>query len=173
MRRRLIFLLTNLALLPFSSCVREQPCFNRPINPSFVGFALSEVDTLILKRFPANDSFSVPIDSFVVFAPYSQYQVAHDTINVNILAGVDSLPLFTGQIQTGFDWQIFIPAVNRTISLSHISSENRSVKCHTGFPLVDDKVVCSCGNLILYLQVDSTQEPFSDSTTEYRIYIHR
>jgi len=109
----------------------------------------------------------------MVFAPYSQYQVANDTINVNIQAGVDSLPLFTGQIQTGYDWQIYIPTVNRVISISHIGSESRSVKCHTGFPLVDDKVVCSCGNLIPSLQLDSTQVLFSDTTTQYRIYIHR
>src|SRR5258708_12991797 len=57
--------------LLFYSCTTDQPCFNRAIQPSFIGFAPNELDTFILRRYKANDSFNLAIDTFKIYQPYS------------------------------------------------------------------------------------------------------
>jgi hypothetical protein len=155
------------------SCTTEQPCFNTAIQPSFIGFAPHETDTFILRRYKANSSFNLLIDSFRIYSTYyNTYQFAHDTVNVFVQAGKDSIPLFTGQIQVGYDWQVYIPSVNKTISISNIVDEKKTIKCHSGFPVMD-KSVCNCQNPILYMKIDSLVYLYPDTIKNFRIYINR
>ena len=101
----------------------EYPCKNNNINLGFIGFSPTEIDTLIVKSFKPNDNFHQPFDTILIrnFAGGgSIYTVINDTTFVYVN---DSNP--SHNISPGFDWQIYIPAKNRTISISNIVSESK------------------------------------------------
>ena len=141
-------------------CRKEVQCFDKKIQPAFVGFQPSEIDTLIIRKFQASDNFQKRLDSFTIFQG-DAYRTAGDTTKIVYY------PLENG-IVTGFDWQIFIPALNRTILISEILSNKKTIECGT---LARD---CGCANDLLSAKVNDQPIPFpkSDFETPF-IYIRK
>jgi hypothetical protein len=169
-----VHLLLFASIVLFYGCTTQQPCFNSPVQPAFIGFSANETYTFILRRFGVNSNFNLAIDSFKIYENYyNKYQVTNDTTTVFVQAGVDSIPLFTGQIQVGYDWQIYIPSVNKTVSISNITDVKKTIKCNSGFPLADDKAVCKCENPIVSMSINGLNYTFPDTTTIFKIFINR
>lgn len=117
--------LTFIFVLLFGSCrcVKEVDCYDPKILPAFIGFQLSEIDTLIVTKYKTGENFRTPIDSFTVVYG-DNFRISNDTTKVNYYP-------FEYGIATGFDWQIFIPAINRTVRISEILSNKKTVECPT------------------------------------------
>ena len=149
------------------SCTREYDCTDPPLQPAFIGFSTSEIDTLILKKFKANDNYQHIIDSFIVKHGYSgQFETSHDTTIVFVTDGKNG-------IKVDYDWQIFIPSISKTVLVSSIESENKTGKCGSGIFSMD-KQGCYCTNEIYSAKIDNQIITFSNSNTgRYNIFIRK
>jgi hypothetical protein len=162
-------LVTSIILLSVLSlnCTKEYDCLNLPIQPAFIGFASSDIDTFVLRKFKANDSYQNLIDTFIVNGNYSSFNTSNDTTTVFIN---DATNDGKAGILVGFDWQIFIPSKNKTVLISDISSEMKTGKRGYGIFNVDH--VSSCTNHIFSAKVDNQIINFPNSdTTRHYLYI--
>ncbi|MEO9171954.1 MAG: hypothetical protein ABI203_02625, partial [Mucilaginibacter sp.] len=97
----------------------EHFCRNNSINAAFIGFSPADIDTIILRAYTRNDNFHHLVDTTVVINRNATiYTTSHDTTVVYVNSGNAH-----AQVTPAFDWQIYIPAKHRTISLSNIVSE--------------------------------------------------
>jgi len=95
--------------------------------PEFIGFSAGELDTVVVRSYPLNDNFLHPIDSMIFTRTETpgMYITSNDTtfVALNHISG----PL--KYIMPGHDWQIYLPAINRTISFSAINSPRTHMHC--------------------------------------------
>jgi hypothetical protein len=115
-------LLTTIFFFILTSC-GKCPCIDGSINPAFVGFNPSEVDTIIFRKYSKNSNFNTLIDT-VFFDDKTSFQIqkSNDTIN---------FPSRTGNfsIEKNYDWVIFLPSINRNFKISNIVSPQVSLPC--------------------------------------------
>jgi hypothetical protein len=133
-----IIIIAFTMLIFFSSCNRTIPCSNVPISPAFVGFNITDIDTLIIREYRKDDNFQHLYDTALITNdPHvARYTTSHDTtiVVLNVISGEDKY------ILPNSDWQIYIPAKDTTISISNISSPQITYSCFG-----DD---CGCANPI-------------------------
>jgi hypothetical protein len=148
-----------------SRCSHEFTCDDREINTTLIGFTMTDVETLIFRRFKADDNFQTLVDSFTLIRNFRGYFTSsNDTI---LVASYDQ----QYRIIAGFDWQIHLPAKNKTISLSQIATEKRTSRCNTGLFNMG-KVGCNCVNRIFSAKQDGVTVTFANSNTALNtIYI--
>ncbi len=145
-------------------CAREVTCTDTNIEIGFVGFAKSDFDTVVLRKYQPDDNYQHLIDSTVFFNDSSTIFQSNDTIRVSVGYQPDG-------IKAGNDWQIYLPRKNRIISISSIKSEQESIKCHFTFT----KSQCYCINKIYSVKLDNTPVDLSNINTNlqpYYLYIH-
>jgi hypothetical protein len=132
-----------LATVLFVSCGKEYhvDCGDPQIQTAFVNYASSDIDTFILRKFKAADNYQTLLDTFKVSKEWpGVYSISADTTTVFIADGIHGL-------KAGFDWQIFIPATNKTIFISNIVSEKKTGTCRGGIFSTDKH--CDCSNRVL------------------------
>ena len=159
---RTVKLFTLLSVI-FSSCGTEEfDCDDMPIQPAFIGFKLTEIDTLIFRKFKPNEDLRNLVDTTVV--TYNNlYRTSNDTTKIIHYKLSDG-------IKPGFDWQLFIPAINRTILVSDIASNKKSGSC--GTRAVGS--ACTCLNDLFSAKQDGSIVTFSDVNDESPfIYIRK
>jgi hypothetical protein len=124
---RKFFLSIIIPAITLFSCNPEHPCENNQLNPTFIGYSISDIDTCFLKRYKVNDNFQNPIDSIIVTNKFpSIYTSSNDTTIVYIN---DSNPY--NWISPGYDWKVYIPATNQTFSISEVKSIQTSSSAKT------------------------------------------
>lgn len=103
-------------LLIVSAAHCKRPCVNGHLNPVFIGFSAADINTFVLRAYKPNDNYLHLVDTILV-ANYGAtiYTTTNDTTIVYVN---DSNP--NHWICPGFDWQIYIPAKNRIVSISNI-----------------------------------------------------
>ena len=164
-------LIIFVSVLALAGCRRTVACGNQYVTPVFVGFPLSDLDTLVVREFTKGDNFSTLLDTAVIVT--GQYDLveasSHDTTVVlfNYISGEERY-LFPDH-----DWQIIVPAQNLVISLSGFDSPTLFKKCTLGGDLCP-----ACANPInSFLQNNELivprygKSPFSGDSL-YLTYIH-
>lgn len=141
----------------------KNPCRNNDITPAFIGFSKTDIDTIILTSFKPNDNFREPIEKILVTQLSGSARI-YTTINDTTFVFINDSDS-KRNISSGLDWQIFIPAKNRTISISNIVSENNEGGKRCTNPI---KSFVQDGSLILP-QVHITNQFY---TSGYMAYIH-
>jgi hypothetical protein len=162
---RQFLLFISLAALLLTSCGKnhECDCVDVAIQTSFINYAKSDVDTFILRKFKAADNYQTLLDSFTVgYGCSCSYTNLHDTTNVTVYGG--------NAITAGFDWQIFIPAANKTILLSDIEAEKKTGTYRTGIFSMDKKG-CNCWNRVFSAKMNNQPFTFPYADGNYTIYI--
>jgi hypothetical protein len=96
-------------------------CEPNLINPTFIGFSATDIDTVILRAYEPNDNYQHLVDTFRVFKNKAVYTTMHDTTIVYLNVVYDGIA--NQIIKAGFDWQIYIPAKKRTVSISNIMTD--------------------------------------------------
>lgn len=158
-----LFILTTVLV----SCTKEQDCADVPLQPAFIGFASSDIDTLVLRKFESNSSYLNLLDTFIITpGGSSPYQTTNDTTTVFLNDAANSGDF---GIKVGFDWQIFIPSLSRTILISDIQSEKRTGKYSWGIFSMDKTGRCT--NRIFSAKVNGQRINLADSL-QYMVYIH-
>ncbi len=159
-----LMLLLSSATLFLAGCTRAYKCADPQIQPTLIGFNATDIDTVVLRKFKPNDNYQSLLDSIVVTRGRDwAYQVSHDT---TALYAIDDQQA----IKTGYDWKIFIPATRKTIALSTISSESKTVDCGWGLFSMD-KFGCACANTIFSVKQDNQTVSFSSQF--YQIFIRK
>jgi hypothetical protein len=143
-----------LLIAALARCTTEYDCADLQIQPAFIGFNLADIDTIVLKKFKAGGNYQIFIDSFIITHGYSgSYRVSNDTTRVSVTDGKNG-------IKTGFDWQIFIPAKNKTVFISDIVSDKKTGKRGHGIFSMDPAPGCT--NDIFSVKMDNQFVNFSN-----------
>lgn len=136
------------------------------INPTFIGFSSSDIDTFVIRAYRPDGNFQQLLDTCLVVSNdlgtgNGIYTTMHDTTMAFINDGRPH-----SAIIYGCDWEIYIPAMKRTVFISHIDG---SIQKGRGACL---------GPIHSFVQDGQTiQDPFSFQTSQfwtsgYRAYIH-
>ena len=156
-----------LSTIVLFGCTKEYNCTDLAIQPVFIGFSQSDIDTFVIRKFKSNDNYQNLIDTFIV--KYGDYSIDYKTSNDTTLIFVgDASNDSKGGIKFGYDWQIFIPAKNKTVFVSDIISENKTGKHSYGIFNLDK--VGNCTNRIFSAKLDNQIVSFLD-TAGYNIFI--
>ncbi|HSZ31884.1 MAG TPA: hypothetical protein VK772_01160 [Puia sp.] len=159
-----ICLFTVICLFP--NC-KNFPCAPNSILTVFVGFQESDIDHFVIRRYKANDNYRHLVDTFIITNPSvnggyanGRYAISNDTTIVFV---DDNYP--DNGIFPGYDWTIYLPALNKSVSVSNIISpqitgDERCVNPIYSF--IQDST------LITGLQYFDSDQYF---TNGYRIYI--
>lgn len=161
-----LLIITLLTVL-FASCGREREidCGDPKIKTAFIAYASSDIDTFIIRKFKAADNYQTLLDTFRVTYGWSGvYAASNDTTTVSINDDKHD-------IKAGFDWQVFIPATNKTVFISDIVSDKKTGKCRPGIGIFG-KRDCSCYNRVYSAKINNQGINFPD-TNVYSIYIRK
>jgi hypothetical protein len=158
------YIVIVLTITTLFSCTKEYNCTDLQIQPAFIQFASSDIDTFVLRKFKTGDNFQTLIDTVIVKYGYNgYYQAINDTTSVFVTDGKNG-------IKAGFDWQIFIPAKNKTSFVSDIVSEKKTGK--TGYGIFSMDPAPGCTNKIFSVKMDNHTINFSNSdTASHYLYI--
>lgn len=103
-----------LLLTTLQACRRS--CMPNFISPVFVGFAPGDVDTFVIREYQPNSNFLDLVDTVLMVKNGSAvYTASNDTVITYFNISPPKMP-----IRSGYDWQIYIPSKNRTITLTDI-----------------------------------------------------
>lgn len=139
--------------LAFSGCTKAYDCEDPQLVPAFVRFLPAEINTFVIRKYQANTNFQNLVDSIVVsLGGKSQYYTSNDTTSVFVTDGRNG-------IRAGYDWQLYIPARNRTVSITEIVSEKKRGKQVYGIFSMDKKP--GCVNFVYSVKVDNQLKQFS------------
>ena len=118
--KTVIFLFTFFALI---SCKKySTPCINKALLAVFVGFSPNELDTIVVRKFTKGDNLTHVLDSsiFLRSNDSSSYYSFGDT-TFNYLQKI-----YTSCLMPENDWQIFLPSIKMTTSITRIQSPQTS-----------------------------------------------
>jgi len=135
-------LVISTLIIGFLGCSREIECTDPPIYFSFISIPQNALDTLVLRKFKKDANFQELVDTLQITSANGGIINYGDTSRVS-LDDPYNYPI------PGFDWQIFIPAINRTVSITDINMRTKTGKCAA---MSTD---CFCNNEILGLKVDN------------------
>jgi len=141
-----------------AGCTQEFECADPQIQPAFIGFSSPDIDTFVIRKFKANGNYQTLLDTSMFIYGYSgPYYTSNDTTSVWVSNEENG-------IKAGFDWQIFIPAKNKTVFISDINSEKTTGTCRTGIFSMD-KFGCHCRNKVFSAKENNQVIHFSNSDT--------
>jgi hypothetical protein len=122
-----IGLIIFISVIVITGCTRTVPCLNQYITPAFVGFKLSDLETLIIREYKIDDNFLTLIDTtlFITDSTILAKGSSNDTtiVFLNFISGKEKY------IFPDHDWQIYMPAQNITVSISNFVSPLTDQKC--------------------------------------------
>jgi hypothetical protein len=126
MIRMLLIILLGIMTSLLFSC-RDTQCGNTFITPVFVGYPSRDLDTIVLRKFRAGSDFQV-LEDTIIFTnndTVAAYYTSNDTtvVEMNVISGEYKYLL------PGYDWQVYLPAENVTVSVSNIVSPQMHFKC--------------------------------------------
>lgn len=110
-------------VMTFYSC-GTTPCVDRSFSLAFVGFSITDIDTIKLTAYQPHTIFQNIMDSSIVIPKNTEISQSVDTLFI-IYLGATSLGQTTKglvDLSPRFDWQIYIPSKNKTVFLSDIKS---------------------------------------------------
>jgi len=115
-----------LLLLGITFCIcscGKCPCVDSDLNLGFIGFDPSEVDTIIIRKYFKNNTFTTLIDT-AFFDNKGSFNIkkSNDTISFPVRIGNFS-------ISKNYDWILFLPSINRIFKISNIVSPQVSLPC--------------------------------------------
>ncbi len=155
------FFILAIVVLAVISCGKEINCEDKSITPVFLKFLPSDIDTIVIRKYAINSNFINPADSITVEFGHSGYYITNNDTTV--------VQLFSERlkIESGFDWQIYIPAKNKIINISEINAPKTTAKCNSGF---FSKVGCGCLNPVISCKKNNQLFTFNDGGAN-NIYI--
>ena len=105
------------------------PCNNQDIAPIFIGFSVSDIDTLIIREYQKSDNFQHLLDTALIKNDLriGWYVSSHDTtiVVLDIIGGERKKYLIPD-----YGWQIYIPSLQRTDSIQDIVSPQVGSHCY-------------------------------------------
>jgi hypothetical protein len=113
------------AAVVLHGCCRTVKCSAVMLNMNLVGFQPSEMNSIVIRKYVANDNFQVQKDMMTIFnlSALNPYK-SGDTTFLS-LAGNGIMHF---QLSTGFDYMIQLPGANRSYRISDIIESPREIQ---------------------------------------------
>ncbi len=128
MKKNILIIFISAILI--TGCDRTFPCYNQFVTPAFIGFKLSDLDTVIVREYEKGNNFSHLLDTAIIISDttFLKSATSNDTtiILLNHISGEEK------EIFPDHDWQIYIPAQNLVVSMSNFASPQKTKKCLIG-----------------------------------------
>lgn len=154
--KRILVRITIIILI--LSCSRTIDCIDPPIYISFISFPPNTLNNIVIKKFDKGSNFQNLIDTLQVTNTNGSIINRGDT-SVLSLGNPNNYP------QPGFDWQIFIPAINRTVSITDINKRDKTGKCAAM------QSNCFCNDEILNLKIDNQTGVLKTNHGSFNLFI--
>jgi hypothetical protein len=135
-----LFIIILIVIL--QGCSRDIECSDPPINISFISFTANTLHNIIIRKFDKDSHFQSLVDTLQVSAANGNISNRGDTSDLSLYN-----PNY--HLKAAFDWQIFIPGINRTISITDINKLDKNGKCAAM------QTNCFCDDEVLGLKVDN------------------
>jgi hypothetical protein len=140
------------------SCQREIECRDPDTDLSFIAFSQSTLDTIILRKYTKGGNFQNQIDTSIYSSSNSFFSFRGDTSDLSLRNGQHILKF-------DFDWQIFLPAINRTILITDIKKIDKTQPCGSF------STHCICDDEVASIKVDNQIGNVQTFTSFNRLYI--
>jgi len=143
-------------------CDHEMPCGKAFLDINYVGYDLTTLDTVILRRFDKSTLGNRLKDSIVVSRPeHIRYRLQRDTA-VWVSTNLSGFPFFS--LQSDWNYEVFIPAARRIYQITDIVEEQRTMD----EPCFDPTMVKRyCMNSIRSVTLDNRLLPVDKFNTIY------
>ena len=114
-------LITFAITVAFTRCCPDHPCRDRFITPAFIGFEVSDLDTIIVRQYEKDGNFVQLVDTALLTfdTAFLKSEAAVDDTTFVLLNNIVGSEKY---IFPDHDWQIYLPANNLIISISNIES---------------------------------------------------
>lgn len=126
---RLLF--WGLCLIGLGSC--DHVCPPAVLNMLFKGYTLSEIDTLVVKKYQKNSGFTVLKETYTVRKLNNKFVYAENADSIGVISITLDSDLYQ-YLESGYDWEISILTQPRTVQISNIivdQTEDRSKRCRS------------------------------------------
>ena len=110
-----------------------------------VSFDSSDIDTMIIRKFERGTNFARMIDTSQWDRSKVVFRAEKDTFQMGAFIGGILL-------QSKFDYQVFVPALNRTFRITEMNEPQREGDC---------KGKVMCGNIIVSCKLDGNPIPIN------------
>lgn len=148
--------------MALTSCGKSYQCPKENLAPAFVAYADTEIDTIVLRRFKTGSNFSQQVDSTVLSISNCVFSKHTDTV---MLFAND----LKNRINDGYDWQVFNPFYQRTISITAMAFKIE--ESHSGGLFSMDPAAC-VSPLIFYKRDNTIVTSSPDMGNDY-LFIHK
>jgi hypothetical protein len=132
--RKIFGIVSIFFVIMFSSCGKSFPCIDALGVLNFVSLADSATDSIILKKFIKDSGFTSLVDSIIITKNNSIYEKSNDTLHI------EPPPLGEYFIDTHYDYEVYMPVVNRVFKITDIVQEQTEMNEGGLFSM--DKRVC-------------------------------
>jgi len=140
MLRSFTFLILIVSIISCHDCICVP---SDGLRLGMISFSSTEIDTLITRKFSKGSNFSKQIDTTIFDQNNVMFTAQNDTFQMGSWKG-DIL------LSSKYDYQVFIPAINRTISVTEITEPQLEGDCR-------GKV--ACGNIITSVKLNGALAP--------------
>ncbi len=148
MKHKSLFLIPVLALSFFCSC-KKCPCGPAEgLLPAFIGYTEAQTDTLILRRYANTGNFNQLMDTLLINQPLLGFTRNNDTLSPSYNS--ISIPMVEGN-----DYEIAVPAINKTYRITGIVEVKNSMACGGIFSM--DKRYCVNPVDVYYINGEKTK----------------
>ena len=130
---------------------------------STIGLSASEIDTIILRKFVKGSNFTVLVDTLQLDTTNTRFQFPFSGADTSFM-GLLKDETF---LKSKYDYQVFIPAVNKLVRITEIYEPQQKVRSNF---LVNDKV--GCANIIQSYKKDGQLQNGSDFQYNF-VYIKK
>ena len=113
------FILLLIICIASNSCNHE--CIRAASNIALVSYLPGETDTVIVRKFEKNSTFTTVIDTFLLNRLTSSYQNKNDTLEIFESYGTDK------ELLSKYDYEIYLPGINRLYQITEITEEFESM----------------------------------------------
>lgn len=142
-KKNIVIFLLSACIVP--SCRKKISCNDAEIFLGFVNVASSDIDTVVLKKYSANSNFRNPLDSIEIIPNTNAEIIIRPTGDTAVLR------LFDQElgIKVGFDWQVDIPKIGKSYTISNIQQTDNEIKCGTF------NTDCFCNDIVTAISLNN------------------
>jgi len=151
-----------ISILFFTSCGKTYQCPKDSLITTYISYTDSEIDTIILRRFKFGSNYGTRIDSTILTASNCQFHKVSDTVT---LFPIDE----NIRINDDYDWQVFNPFDQKTVSISNIKFQMQETK-RGGLFRMDP---ANCVSYIISYNRDNTIVNSIGSDSLLYLFIHK
>ena len=152
----------SLLIMILTSCGNTYRCPKETLLTTYVAYAVTEVDSIIVRRFTLGSNFTQKVDSTILTSNNCTFSRRSDTVELFI---PDSRNRFTDE----YDWQIVNPFDQKTVSISEMVFQIEEHKSGGLFSMDAG----ACFSPILTYKRDNTIVTTTPRSGNKYLYIHK